>query len=291
MLEIDSQDGGVGKLWRLAAEFDDDETLSFLVEQKEGEGSPVAALLRRLAGEIDGTSVQILPVREPSAKSYVVAETGVEVTGGSYTNTSDETQHIKVNVSGDEGLIDKDRRGKAGGLAAELDDESPGARFTLRDLLLRAALTYAEAYEACDDGAWKEGVGDMTDREAKATALEDAALRYVRHESDASARLIRHHRSRPGVVADVRIHRAQALGDALPSPTLISIIDDVPQERDEAGRRVFNVDMFVEEAEALADALSAALPGGTLQRLLSSLMRREADRCELVVPVRPTEKR
>ena len=75
------------------------------------------------------------------------------------------------------------------------------------------------------------------------------------------------------------IYKAQGVGDQKVTSVMIVIDAEMPQfDHASVAERSFNV-----QADRLADALCSALPGGTLDRLISKLLIRKAT--SLVVPL------
>lgn len=70
----------------------------------------------------------------------------------------------------------------------------------------------------------------------------------------------------------VRVSRAQPPPDVHGVAILIGASGEVPSSRSEEDRREKSL-QFEREAEQIADALRAALPGGTFDRLLIALLR------------------
>ncbi len=69
----------------------------------------------------------------------------------------------------------------------------------------------------------------------------------------------------------ILVHKAQPTGDRqIPKLTLIAE-EDVP----EPARAIDSIDLFESDAESIADALIATLPGGTLDRLVVKLLQHQ----------------
>lgn len=75
----------------------------------------------------------------------------------------------------------------------------------------------------------------------------------------------------------VRVSRAQPPPDVRGVAILIGASGEIPSSRSEEDHRENSL-WFEREAEQIADALRAALPGGTLDHLLVSLLRHRASR-------------
>lgn len=74
--------------------------------------------------------------------------------------------------------------------------------------------------------------------------------------------------------AEVRVHRAAAMGDRHVPQCVIRIVAEWPDSH-ESSLDVLSAE-FDKEAQELADALIASLPGGTLDRLIGRLLSYKA---------------
>lgn len=79
----------------------------------------------------------------------------------------------------------------------------------------------------------------------------------------------------------VHVHHADPIGDLKPTPQGILIDTALPKFGDDYAER--SQALFADDAKALADALQAQLPGGTLNALLAEMLSRQA--CLLRVPM------
>lgn len=82
-------------------------------------------------------------------------------------------------------------------------------------------------------------------------------------------------------MAHVHVHHADPIDDLKPTPQGILIDTALPKWGDDYAERAQV--LFAADAKALADALQAQLPGGTLNALLAELFTRQA--CLLRVPM------